>query len=203
MPNPFGRKPLALVGRTFGKLLAIRVVGSEQPGGRIWECLCDCGATTTAFARQLTTGGKKSCGCLKREHPGREVKHGRTARNSGAYRAWNAMRLRCHRKDLWIYQRYGGRGITICERWNDFRNFLADVGEKPPCKTLGRINNDGNYEPGNCRWETPKEQARNRSTARMVEYRGEARCLAEWCDVLGKSRDTLKYRLKHGMDLAA
>ena len=211
MPNPYGRAPLNLTGQKFGKLTALKIVGNNPVGGRIWECRCECGNMTTALARQLRGGSKASCGCLKVEN-GRKVgarrgaelfRHGHTTTNSRAYASWSSMRTRCLNKNDGHYPAYGGRGIIVCGRWDDFLLFLEDMGQPPTGTTLGRVDNDGGYCKENCRWETPKQQARNRRNSNRVTFRGETRSLAEWCDVLGKSRDTLKYRLKRGLDLAA
>ncbi len=130
--------------------------------------------------------------------PDMRIKHGHGRRSSQTriWRAWKSMLQRCEAPNNRGYSRYGGRGISVCERWHDFSNFLADMGERPEGLTLDRINNDGNYEPGNCRWATIKEQSRNKSTNRFIEFNGERRCLTEWAEVLGIKTGTLQARLK-------
>jgi len=126
--------------------------------------------------------------------------HGRATLKAGAYRAWLCMKQRCEYERHKSYPSYGGRGIGICARWKEsFVAFLEDMGECPPGYTLGRINNDDNYEPGNCRWETVKQQARNRRSTRWVLVFGERRAAAEWCELFGISQDTFRWRVKNGM----
>lgn len=156
-------------GRRFGKLIAIEFVGSESPKGKAnWRCICDCGNERVAKAENLLRGKSKSCGCDRHENRIKQVtKHGHANSDTGGrpsptYRGWRAMRQRCEDVNNNAYMDYGGRGITICERWKIFSNFLADMGERPKGRTLDRIDVDGNYEPGNCRWATWPEQALNK-----------------------------------------
>lgn len=116
------------------------------------------------------------------------------------YVSWNRMRFRCLSPKAHNYQWYGMRGIEICERWNnDFFAFLSDMGMKPsPRHTLDRIDNDGNYEPSNCRWALPQMQTRNSRKAHVLKVGSVARCLAEWSDITGVKAPTIRYRLKHG-----
>lgn len=115
------------------------------------------------------------------------------------YVSWKAMLDRCYRRTDRCFSRYGGRGITVCDRWrNSFAAFLGDMGARPPGTSIDRINNDGNYEPGNCRWATAAQQKRNTSTVRLVAFKGETRPLIEWCERLGLNYQTAYYRLKQG-----
>lgn len=111
------------------------------------------------------------------------------------------MRSRCRNHDDVHYQEYGGRGITVCDRWQSFEAFLADMGERPAGMTLDRIDNDGNYEPGNCRWASAKDQARNRRDNRIIEFRGRTQSLATWCDELHLDYHVVHYRLKKNYPL--
>lgn len=131
----------------------------------------------------------------------RRVKHGhsRKGARSSEYCSWRNMLGRCNDPNNEVYDRYGGRGITVCERWRVFENFLVDLGLKPaPGCTIGRIDNDKNYEPSNCRWEGAKQQARNKSNSRLVTYRGRQITIAEACEILGIARNVVDARLRRG-----
>lgn len=174
-----------LVAMRFGKLTVMGVADSvRKPNGdtvRRWSVVCDCGVRLVVNGASLRGGARKSCGCGRRG-VSRNRTHGRSGdMGHSAYKVWNSMRSRCTsgNKD---YRHYGGRGISVCERWKSFTNFLADMGEAPPGMQIDRIDNDGNYEPGNCRWATPTQNLRNRRSSLMVTIGGDTRCLAEWVE---------------------
>ena len=164
-----GRKKIDLTGQKFGRLV---VVGdSEKRSARghvLWSCHCDCGNDVVVRADNLLKGGTKSCGCYQKEMGilhGKVIKHGHSAKatRSRTYVTWQTMKARCLNEKSTSYKNYGGRGITVCDRWlHSFENFLEDMGVRPDDTSIDRINNDGNYEKGNCRWATAKEQAYNR-----------------------------------------
>lgn len=151
-------------GQRYGRLTSVKIVGRGVRGYALWQFVCDCGAVKITYANQVREDKIKSCGCLKRDNSARmgkgNISHGMT--NTPEYRSWNKMRDRCLNKNGERYSDYGGRGISICTRWNKFENFLADMGSRQSGRSLDRINNDGDYEPRNCRWATAKQQALNR-----------------------------------------
>ena len=127
-------------------------------------------------------------------------RHGHSPKKgkSLTYRTWRSMMQRCYRIKEKSYDRYGARGISVCDRWHDFKNFLADMGEKPAILTLDRINSEGNYEPSNCRWASTTTQARNRSNTVKLSYLGETLSVAEWAERTGINYNCLRRRLSIG-----
>lgn len=117
---------------------------------------------------------------------------------SPTWKSWDAMRQRCMNHKSKDYARYGGRGIVVCERWHTFDNFLSDMGERPEGMTLGRIDNDGDYIPVNCRWEDARTQSNNRRSSRTITVSGRTLSIAQWARELGTSRQTIRYRLEAG-----
>lgn len=154
---------LDLTGRKFGRLTVISYSHSEHKHLAHWNCQCECGNKMSVRGRSLISGNTKSCGCFRRENSTKlTFKHGRRY-NDLTYSSWRSMRRRCCDVKHKYFNNYGGRGITICDRWiNDFNAFLQDMGERPKGYTLDRINNEGNYEPINCKWSDRKTQASNR-----------------------------------------
>src|SRR5882672_3270794 len=162
------KKLIDLWGMRFGRLLVIGrssvITGAtpQQAGQRKWRCRCDCGKLCYIRSGELRYGKATSCGCFNAE---KNFKHGHATRKNGksrTYNSWQAMIDRCFNKNRKAYSKYGGRGITICERWMNFDNFYEDMGEKPKGLTIERIDNDKNYELSNCKWGTIREQNMNK-----------------------------------------
>jgi hypothetical protein len=183
-----------ITNQRFGRLLAIGRAYSKPNRGIFWHCLCDCGKTSTVRGASLRTGRVISCGCAKGRH--KHSGNGADRERSPTYRSWQSMIARCAQPSNPAFAHYKRRGITVCDRWRNFENFLADMGERPSGTTLDRWpNNDGNYEPGNCRWATKQEQGNNRITNIHFTYRGVKFTLAELVRHTGVSKETLRVRL--------
>lgn len=170
--SPRPRRVLDISGQRFGSLVALRPTDQRTHGRVVWECLCDCGATALVAGDTLRDGRTRSCGCLRRSTGAKATayKHGGAAGDalSPEYKVWRGIKRRCFMPNDPAYPRYGGRGIRLCDRWMDFNAFLSDMGPRPsPDHSIDRIDNDGNYEPGNCRWATRAEQSQNRRNTRL------------------------------------
>lgn len=177
---------LDLAGTRYGRLTVVRLAPKDScPGPHTaWECRCDCGTLRFVVGPSLRNGLTKSCGCLRRETTAARCRtHGHTInRNSSReYKSWHHAKRRCHDPRSPKYFAYGGRGITMFLEWREsFEAFLRDVGPCPPGHTIDRINNNGNYEPGNCRWATAREQGNNKRNNRRLLLNGESLTLADW-----------------------
>lgn len=168
-----------------------------------WLCKCDCGNTKPVSAGHLKRGGVRSCGCLRQEnlalYPSTHKQTG-----SSTWQSWRGMKDRCRNRGSTSWERYGGKGIEVCERWlgkNGFKNFLADMGERPPGATLDRIDSKGNYCPENCRWTDPRTQRLNSSRTHWLTFNGKTMCLGDWAKETGLNRNTLLRRLKKGWSI--
>ena len=194
-----------LCGQKFSYLTVIkRVTNKVTPSGSqliCYECLCDCGNSTIVTKNHLITGHTKSCGCAKGElckiHT---IKHGQAG--SRLYHIYYDMRRRCLNPKDHEYHRYGKRGITVCNEWlgkNGFQNFYdwAITHGYQEDLTIDRINNDGNYEPDNCRWATNKQQMNNVCYNVRLTYNNETHTIAEWARILGLNQDTIQARIKY------
>lgn len=185
-----------LTGKRFGRLTVLRRTGTTTYGQPQWLCRCDCGAEVTPFGNSLRAGLTQSCGCLHRETV---TEHGETG--SPEFTTWQRIVQRCEDPHIRDYHRYGGRGITVCDRWrHSFPAFLEDMGHRPADKdSIDRIDNDGPYSPENCRWATALEQGANKANNHRLEWNGECLTIAEWCRRLGMKKNTLLNRLNRGL----
>jgi hypothetical protein len=193
------------VGKRFGRLVVVER-GPQLPWRTTtlvrWWCVCDCGQRTLVRSSNLLSGQTRSCGCLTREMSSRRSrKHGLSgARDSSRmYSTWSGMRQRCRDKNHINYNIYGGRGIRVCEAWSDFEAFVKDVGPKPSARhSLDRINTDGDYEPGNVRWATAKEQSRNIRRPVLIECNGVSLTAPEWEERCGVRSVLIRARIRLG-----
>jgi hypothetical protein len=151
------------------RFASLTVLVDRRPGEPV-QCVCECGTPVVARYSALTSGNTRSCGCLQRRVTGDRTRiHGK--RNDPVYDVWQNMISRCTKPQHRQWPDYGGRGITVCEKWRTFAGFYEDMGDPPSGMTIDRINNDLGYEPGNCRWATPSEQARNRRATALTANR--------------------------------
>ena len=185
-------------GSRYGKLVVLRRV--ENRGGFVmWECKCDCGTILPVAAGSLSTGNTKTCGCGHRDANVRRcTKHGMSRTSEHAI--WAAIIDRCTNPKSTGWNSYGGRGIKMCEEWQkSFLDFYRHVGPRPSVNhSIDRINNQGNYEPGNVRWSTAKEQCRNKRSNRLITYEGKTMPLCEWAEKIGIPYNALRNRLNKG-----
>ncbi len=188
-----------LVGKKFNALEVVSRNGSDCGGHPQWLCRCECGKETSVLGADLKRGSTKSCGCLKTKANGDAH---RTHGLSGIpeYRTWRMMILRCSVPSAKGYKNYGGRGISVCERWlASTSDFIKDMGPKPfPEAEIDRIDVNGNYEPSNCRWLSKKENLRNMRKSRLVKYRGKTICCSAWAELFGLKGYTVANRIANG-----
>ena len=195
-----------LTGQRFGRLIVVKRAENTKSGDARWMCKCDCGNETIVKAKNLKSGGTKSCGCLQKEIARETCKvHSATHRMSKTtiYNDWNSMKQRCYNPNSEKYHRYGERGIIVCDRWRDsFEAFYEDVSKLPHFGeqgyTLNRIDNDGNYEPNNVEWATPKEQANNRQSNHLLTFNDKTQTIVQWAYETGIKSATIARRLKKG-----
>ena len=196
------RERLNLAGRQFHNLTALY---REQRGREAWwECLCKCGSKKMVRQTHLVSQRVRSCGCSRyvwvaeklRE---RYIKHGLT--RTSMYKTWSSMKDRCVNQANPSYEGYGGRGISVCDRWiNSFESFLLDMGYRPVGCSIERIDNNGNYEPSNCRWATRKQQASNTRSVHWVTINGTKMTMTDAAKSVGMRVGTLSERIRRGMD---
>jgi len=153
------------IGKKYGKWTIIEYVDMHRKLQR-YKIRCECGFESINVAADLRAGKSKQCStCHNRENARNNTKHGR--HEDPVYKVWSSMIARCNNQNSNVYDRYGGRGIKVCDRWLKFENFIKDMGERPENMTIDRIDNNGNYEPSNCRWVSHKENCNNRSNKKL------------------------------------
>lgn len=184
-------------------LSIIRIIEDGRRGqDRRAVYLCSCGLETVVNIGNVKSGHTQSCGCLRRKVTGeRALVHGHGIKRTTVYTAWRNMRQRCMNSNRADFKNYGGRGITICERWDTFANFLADMGEPAKGATLDRIDNERGYSKDNCRWASRAVQNLNRRHRVLYDYAGKSQTLAEWSRELGIGPVTLLKRLQRGVPI--
>lgn len=193
-------------GKRFGHLTAIKCdyrIKLKDGWRDFWLCRCDCGKESTVMTFSLVNGSSKSCGCF-----GKEVRRTACTIHGGIHKIeygnWRGMLDRCYNKNKTGYQDYGGRGIAVCDRWrHSFQNFFADMGERPSKRhSIDRFpDKNGNYEPSNCRWATPKEQQNNTRRNRVLECDGVSHTISQWMQISGVKIDTISGRIKRGWSI--
>lgn len=200
-----GRPVIDLTGQRFGRLV---VIGRADPpvdnqGAARWHCRCDCGNETDVVGYSLRREDTGSCGCLQKERTRvAHTTHGQAG--SRLYRIWHDMLARCENSHCPNFDYYGGRGVSVCEEWHDFANFMqwAERTGYQENLTLDRIDVNEGYNPVNCRWATMCEQARNRRNNANITYHGVTRCLSDWAATLGINVETLQKRIhRYGWDI--
>lgn len=196
---------IEMTGQRFGRWLVIECAGKNPKNERVWLCRCDCGTEKVLVGTTLRLGRSLSCGCYQRELQSQKQSGLRYGRAQGLsrhriYRIWLNMLDRCSNPDCRQYPNYGGRGIKVCPRWQEsVWAFYEDVGEPPsPKHSLDRIDNDGNYEPGNCRWATPTEQHRNYRQNVTLTFGGETLTVVAWAERLKIRPGALYQRISAG-----
>jgi hypothetical protein len=180
-----------MIGQRFGLLTVIEIGPTASDRRSQSLCLCDCGARKMIKNINLKRGNTRSCGCLSK-------KHGMSGTRE--YRCWAGMIQRCHNHNNPDYAEYGGRGISVCQEWRDsFSEFIDHMGSAPsPIHSLDRIDIDGNYEPGNVRWSTPREQSINKRNNRIITFNGKTMLLEDWSKETGLSGQTIWHRISRG-----
>ena len=189
-------KMIDISGKKFGRWTVIQKDKSDKAGIAVWLCRCDCGKESLISGNSLRSGNSISCGCFRKENPNHKT-HGQS--ETKVYLVWRSMIARCYNKNVIAYKDYGGRGISVCDKWRDsFENFISDMGLPPPKHTIERKNNNGNYEPENCLWASYKVQANNRRGNRIIVINGISKTMSQWSEEYGVKVGTIWSRLKNG-----
>lgn len=193
-----------LTGRSFGRLTVIEFAFNRKKKV-YWYASCNCGSRKVIIvaANNFRNGHITSCGCYRRERMIERRRSPLIANHRKEYKTWRMMKARCYDPNHHSFHRYGGRGISVCQRWlNSFEYFIGDMGKAPSSShSIDRTDNDGNYSPENCRWATKKEQSRNRGNNRVISYKGESLPLIVWAERFSLPGYIISSRLKKGWDV--
>lgn len=199
---PHGPRFDDITGQRFGRLTVTGFAGHNRHRQTRWSALCECGGETVVTRLALTTRCTQSCGCLKADTTrARSTKHGRAPRENREpeYAVWLTMKARCMRRTAAGFASYGARGISVCERWLSYENFISDMGKRPSdAHTLERRDNDLGYGPDNCEWATRAVQANNKRSSRHIEHNGKTLTYSEWSCLSGVPQATIRWRHLHG-----
>lgn len=189
-----------LIGKKFGLLTVESLAGRSELRQIVWNCKCSCGEKIMVFGNNMKNGHTQSCGCLRLNFGMSKITHGhsRKGRVSKTYKTWKGMKERCQRVKNKHFKYYGGRGIKVCPRWKKFQNFISDMGIAPIGMQIERKNNNGNYEPSNCKWVTQTEQANNKSTSVRISFNGLTLTAAQWSRRLGLNEKKIYSRAAKG-----
>jgi hypothetical protein len=184
------KRLIDLTGQRFGKLVVVEYAGRNERRESLWRCACDCGNESIVRGDVLRRGTTESCGC------GKGLKHGH--HKKPWYSSYKAMMERCYLKSCGNYERYGGKGVTVCEEWHDINKFAewAESSGYAPGLTIDRIDSSKGYSPNNCRWATKKQQSNNRKNTIFYTYKGETKALTDWASIFGINRYTLYDRIE-------
>lgn len=191
-----------ITGKRFGRLIVLERLDKPSYKGASWLCKCDCGNSIIASSQSIRIGHTKSCGCYNKEIRKQICIERNTTHNKSktkVFHTWTNIRQRCNNPNISAYHKYGAKGIKVCERWNSFENFFADMGNPPTNKhTIERIDSRGHYEPSNCKWATMEEQQNNRTNNRLIEYNKQKMTLQKWSKLMGIDRKTISRRIDNG-----
>lgn len=195
-------KPLNLIGQKFSRLTVVSRSENGKRGKARWFCRCDCGSEKTVSGDELVGGKTRSCGCWRKEMPSLKFRtHGKS--KTKEFGVWCGIKNRCFNKKVPAYKWYGGRGITVCERWLTFENFLEDMGERPDDNhTIERKDVDGNYEPGNCIWLHKSGQSENRRVVDRLVFNGVSDTISGWSKKTGIPYGTIYRRRSEGRPIS-
>ncbi len=188
-----GRPLIDMTGKTYGRFTVESRAGWNDFGHPTWNCVCECGERRVINGADLRCGKYESCGCVRRKHG---------CSTHPLYNIWTGMIARCSDPDDEAYEGYGGRGIKVCDRWQDVAMFIEDMAQTySPGLTIDRRDNDGDYCKENCHWTTMAIQAKNRRDTRLLTHNGETLCASDWANKLGISKHTIYKRLDRGMSV--